>query len=235
MHEEETYSLYNDYEDDIDEKDHWRGVRKAESQNEKIATGFFRIPAKITRAKQTPEISVSAIVGKNGDGKSSLVELILRIINNFGVQYGFKVDQESLAHVKGVKAILFYEVNGKIYSIECSHETVTTSFVKETEDKESLKKHEEELFYTIVANYSIYAYNAKHLQHEVEEDEVCWINGVFHKNDNYQTPLVLNPMRTQGNFDINKEEDLCRQRLMSIYCELGDLKQSCPNNTTHTS
>ena len=235
LHEEETYFLYNDYEDVIDENGTWQGIRKNETLNERIALDFFRIPINDKRKNQSPVVSVSAIVGKNGDGKSSLVELILRIMNNFGVQHGFKIDQESLAHVNGVEAILYYELNGQLYTIECSHETVKTSFVQENADKESLKLHEKELFYTIVANYSIYAYNAKHLLHEVEEDDECWINGVFHKNDSYQTPLVLNPMRTQGNFDINKEEDLCRQRLMSIYSDLGDDEEARRINGNKTA
>ena len=63
------------------------------------------------------------------------------------------------------------------------------------------------LFYTEVVNYSHYAYNSK----EIGE----WIDGLFHKNDSYQTPLVLNPMREEGNFDINTENDLVKQRLLS--------------------
>lgn len=222
LHEEETYFLYNDYEDEFNEDGLWKGIRNTENTKEKIASDFFKIPTKGNKIKKTPIISVSAIVGKNGDGKSSLVELILRIINNFGVENGFKIDQESLAHVNGIEAILYYEIGGKLYYIKCTHETVDTSFAHEYVDKDKLKQHEEELFYTIVANYSIYAYNSRHLQQEVEEEDECWINGVFHKNDSYQTPLVLNPMRTQGNFDINKEEDLCHQRLMTIYSDLGD-------------
>ena len=220
-----TYFLCNDYEDIYDDFDNWETIKRRGGTQ--LPSEFFNLPAENRDSNNsTPTINISAIVGKNGDGKSSLVELMLRIINNFDVEYGFQEDQSSLVFIKDVEAILFYEIAGKLYSITCTENTVRTSFVWGGNNKEALKQHQEELFYTVVANYSIYAYNAKHLQREVEEDEECWINGVFHKNDSYQTPLVLNPMRTDGNFDVNREEDLCRQRLMAIYADLGDDPQA---------
>ena len=78
------------------------------------------------------------------------------------------------------------------------------------------------LFYTIVANYSIYAYNSRNFEQEVHKDNDSWISKVFHENDSYPMPLVLNPMRIEGNFDVNREEDLCYQRLMALYTDLGD-------------
>jgi hypothetical protein len=62
-------------------------------------------------------------------------------------------------------------------------------------------------FYTIAVNYSHYALNAG----SVGE----WINALFHKNDGYTTPLVINPMRTNGNFDINDEIVFAKYRLTS--------------------
>ncbi|MEP6929669.1 MAG: AAA family ATPase [Flavobacterium sp.] len=42
-----------------------------------------------------------------------------------------------------------------------------------------------------------------------------WISKLFHKNDAYRTPVVINPMRTEGNFNINDELELSRERLIS--------------------
>ncbi len=70
--------------------------------------------------------------------------------------------------------------------------------------KEELSKY---FFYTIAVNYSHYALNAN-----VMGD---WINSLFHKNDGYTTPLVINPMRNVGNFDINKETVFAKYRLLS--------------------
>lgn len=224
LYPDTTYFFYNDYVDVYEWDGEWVGIRKKRNADS-TPSDFFAIPLKEDgnrRREKTPNVSVSAIVGKNGDGKSSLVELILRIINNFGIACGFTEDQESLAFVNDVEARLYYELDERIYFITCSNNEVKASFMDVAKNKRELKRHQELLFYTVVANYSIYAYNARHLQREVDEDDECWINGVFHKNDSYQTPLVLNPMRTDGNFDINKEENLCRQRLMSIYADLGD-------------
>lgn len=222
LKEDTTYFLCNDYDDCYGEDGKWKSIQKADN-SENLPDNFFAIPQPENKKKQqTPTVNVSAIVGKNGDGKSSLVELMLRIINNFGVAYGFREDQESLTMVEGLSAILYYEIDGKLYNILSDGNNVEASFEKEV-GKEKLKRHQKQLFYTLVANYSIYAYNSRHFKHEVEEDDDCWINGVFHKNDSYQTPLVLNPMRTEGNFDINREESLCRQRLMALYADLGDV------------
>ena len=205
--------------------------KKVKTQTRLYHWSFFPFQnSKKNNKNQTPAthpiVSVSAIVGKNGDGKSSLIELILRILNNFAVAYGFKQDQDSLTFANGVAAILYYEIDGVLYFITCKGHDVITSFAPKTNDKLLLKQHQRALFYTIVANYSIYAYNALNLQWETEEDDSCWINEVFHKNDSYQTPLVLNPMRTNGNFDVNREEDLCRQRLMALYTDLGDEEEA---------
>lgn len=78
-------------------------------------------------------------------------------------------------------------------------------------------------FYTLVNNYSIYAYNSFDYKEEntsfeyeakirkkkyATDDERSWLNGIFHKNDGYQVPLVLSPYRDKGNININLENEL---------------------------
>ena len=46
---------------------------------------FFSVGDKANYS-QSPLIHLNAIVGKNGDGKSSLIELLMRIINNRTLQ-----------------------------------------------------------------------------------------------------------------------------------------------------
>ncbi|WP_342089294.1 AAA family ATPase [Dyadobacter sp. OTU695] len=65
----------------------------------------------------------------------------------------------------------------------------------------------QDLFYTVSLNYAHFALNSRHLGD--------WINYLFHKNDAYQQPLVLNPHRNEGNIDVNEEESFANARLLS--------------------
>ncbi|ULT26860.1 hypothetical protein KUH03_08560 [Sphingobacterium sp. E70] len=61
---------------------------------------------------------------------------------------------------------------------------------------------------------------------------------LFHKNDGYQVPLVLNPMRIEGNINVNREEWLAKSRLLSnildpdlIDFEKKEIPEIAPNCT----
>lgn len=226
----ETYLLYDDYAKD-ENNEH---ILKCIQKRTEIERNMYD---QLCDNKRTIEISVSGIVGKNGDGKSTFVEIVLRILNNFAYAYGFRTDQESLCSNIGVAGILYYEVDGVVYAIRCdggseayNNGVSSVSFYKngkrisdldgclnDINRKEMLKeKHLKELFYTMVINYSLYAYNSRSMQQETK-DSSSWIDELFHKNDSYQTPVVLNPMRTEGNIDVNKEDYLSYQRLLSLY------------------
>ena len=66
-------------------------------------------------------------------------------------------------------------------------------------------------FYTIVTNYSIQSFN-----YDDYEDEGEWLHNVFHKNDGYSHPIVLNPFRTITGIDIENEGELTNYRLSAI-------------------
>ena len=188
---------------------------------------------------RTISVSIHAIVGKNGDGKSSVVEMIIRIINNFAICCGYRADHESLSYNVSVSGALFYEMDNSVFCIWCpmskgpfdtdgkavvrlfkNGELVSGELngaMADAERKNWMKKHcLDGLFYTMVNNYSIYSYNSNQFRKE-SPGPVCWIDSLFHKNDAYQTPVVINPMRSQGVININKEASLSRQRLMSLY------------------
>ncbi|MEO6175355.1 MAG: hypothetical protein ABIP27_09420 [Flavobacterium circumlabens] len=72
-------------------------------------------------------------------------------------------------------------------------------------------------FYTIAINYSNYSLNSNVIG--------GWITSLFHKNDGYKTPVVINPMRTDGRFDVNEENHFAKYRLLS------NLLSSCKQST----
>lgn len=89
-----------------------------------------------------------------------------------------------------------------------------------------------EWFYTIVSNYSLYAYNyrdydsertsvakLKRLYGDIEhlkQEDCFWLKGVFHKNDGYQTPVVVHPMREEGYINASKENMLGKNNLVNL-------------------
>ena len=74
-----------------------------------------------------------------------------------------------------------------------------------------------QFFFTIVNNYSFHSYNVDDYGEESVGKDKIWINSLFHKNDGYLTPVVLNPFRREGRLDIRKETLLTNSRLAYLF------------------
>lgn len=172
-------------------------------------------------SKAGVKVTVSCIVGKNGSGKSTLLDIMYAIINNFSYthlqkyvnQYGVR-----LCAAKGVYASLFYELNGKIYEVRCEDKQADLYEENKLVELDNPRRVlHESFFYTVALNYSLYSFNKfDYLCPQDKQINGNWIDGLFHKNDAYYTPMSLNPFRTNGNIDINKETGLALQRLSAL-------------------
>lgn len=224
------------------------------------------------------QLSLSAIVGQNGTGKSTIVDSIVRLVNNlaaavFGEGYNYSKALH-LHFIDCVYASLAVYVDTQIKILTCKGRCLSVTTLEmdakaqvEGENGFSLhkeryvKKQEptivldgststemvlqpqlqfkhilEDWFYTLVSNYSLYAYNYRDYlcertndvrlqglrkerpEDNKQEDEV-WLKGVFHKNDGYQTPVVIHPMRENGYINANKVNKLGKQNLTALCFE----------------
>lgn len=237
------------------------------------------------------QVDICAVVGQNGSGKSSLIDLMLRIVNNvatciIGEEYRFN-KAAHLHFIPNVYGEVYYLIDDYILCLRCcgnkisaipfcrqgsvpiyfmsqlsktikvNGENVEMGWQYElTEESINFRKTELDkwlsLFcYNIVLNYSLHSFNPvsykdestpedkerdirvgtefnvqswddlvnnarKWDRPEIIDEAKSWIAGIFHKNDGYMTPIVLTPFRSCGNIDINKENKLAEERLISL-------------------
>ncbi|MFK7059199.1 hypothetical protein V3Q90_03550 [Flavobacterium oreochromis] len=224
LEENRIYQFYNDYT-----------FHYEQNSNELKEIAYTEnVPADLY-SKDKIKINVSAIVGKNGSGKSTIIELLSQFLFCISLKFEHIISEDfikdhSLDEYQAKQFLTELENFNKDFNISLIYELEDSIFqinkigadfefnrfgkkqrkanlfdVKEEVDFNDIK--DRFFFYTILENYSLYGLNTNELG--------IWLKSIFHKNDGYQTPIVLNPMRTEGVIDVNRLTYLSKQRLLS--------------------
>ena len=220
----------------------------------------YPIEHKLDKDFFAPNICISAIVGQNGAGKSSLLDMIFRVVNNLSYCLFSRIERDAsapLSYITGLYVDLTYEANGKTGMVRVRDGVLGFVFGKlkckfivykpeqaiqigeelqEYVDYDSVNfKQQKEIakafFYTIATNYSMQSFIAQDYSEEKtiymangNNGEILpaswpWLNSLFHKNDGYLSPIVLNPYRDNGWIDMSNEEHLTTSRLAALLIE----------------
>ncbi|SFJ22489.1 ATP-binding protein [Myroides guanonis] len=216
------YRFYNEYDFFNSEEQSLNGFLNSEIEDKEITSVTYndKVPNDFYGANR----SISAIVGENGSGKSSLLELyyyftlILSDYNNI-----ITLDKSSRELIINCE-VYFQEYDDELNKIsirkiilKSSNSSIEHTVVKklatidlnaEYKDKKfdfKLDTESDFSVYNCVLNYSLYGLNS---------ETIPWVEEIFYKNDGYQTPIVINPFREYGNIDINSEHLLAQARMI---------------------
>lgn len=188
-------------------------------RNEKDYKKFKNEKSKLFyELKKSSFINQSQVMDSLNKWKYFFDHFILYFVENLFIEIYFQIDKSYFILKKKEDADIkfeFYELK------EVSLKKIDFNYLNSKIIGRTEKNNFSKLFYNLVINYSIYGLNSN----EVGD----WVERVFHKNDGYQTPIVINPYREEGNVDINRENELVRDRLIANMLINEKLKQLTPN------
>ncbi|CEN33273.1 AAA family ATPase [Capnocytophaga cynodegmi] len=206
LKEGKIYQFYNEY---AFEQNANGEVIKVNKDKSSVPENLYQL------AGSELKINISALVGKNGSGKSTLIDLFIAHINQVSYTLRGRKILATEANITDISELFefncetYYEVDNQFYQLIIKKNKVLLKNISKQTNIDISNFPLDDFFYTIVVNYSLYAFKS------LEEDK-SWIENLFHKNDAYQVPIVLNPYREYGNININTENYLTKQRLLVI-------------------
>lgn len=182
-------------------------------------------------------VTVQAIVGKNGSGKSSLLELIYRLFNNLSyiITKGVKRPKaEDICYIDGIHAQLFFETEGKLGSLECDGPELklqwgdikermsvleaSNDYTKEADNR--LRDNVSRCFgYALVSNYAMMSLAPGDFGKDDTLNKENWLNAIYAKNDGYQACIGIEPYKGYGNINLYTQYSLCKARIESMLVE----------------
>lgn len=198
-------------------------ILKQVKENQTFINKFYNI--RQGSGENKPSINLNCIVGKNGSGKSSVLSLLYRIMNNLACKLkevlpDFNKDYSPM-WAWGFNAKLYYEIDEKIGCVEIFDNDKPTFTEERTGElpvrltildaegnKEEIlsrtpERIEEEKDLLEKLGKSIFytigtnysLYTNSVVRFDYDESQESWMSTIYHKNDGYFTPIVLVPYR----------------------------------------
>jgi len=157
-------------------------------------------------------INVTAIVGENGSGKSSIYKLLLMII--YYLYFKDKEqDNKNYQNSKEIEKVL-----------KGSFLIINDNGQKAIKIGKSFKNNISELknitFFTTYFNYMLDT-----LSDDI--DEYLWVTQIYHKSDSYDTPLLIQPnkhneQQYSDTINLYMLEYLTKQKILQFYSVISD-------------
>ncbi|EDP70142.1 hypothetical protein FBALC1_11432 [Flavobacteriales bacterium ALC-1] len=233
----ELYLFDNRYNVDYNDKGDIINISFDESQNP-IPNNFY---------SSKLNMQINAVVGGNGSGKSALAELLLYFMFYYGIkkeqisrqqystdkkddgygpfrQVSYNKEINMMRVYLKVEVLFIYE--GLLHKIILNNDFFEINVYERISNVYKLFKHIpfetfSLPFYSMYVNYSHYGLNTN--------IDGIWLRTLFHKNDGYQLPVVINPYREEGNININIENHLSRDRVFTNVINTEDESLILPN------